>query len=113
MTPFDLEIFRRDENDELEAKLASTLNSLDHWKSQFEELERFVTPFRQDLAKYAAQSEHLDGENSKKARELQELHQQLAGTMGHQNQKQKIKYVVSIFYQNCHFRNFFLKMFFL
>lgn len=86
----------RDENDELEAKLASTLNSLDHWKSQFEELERFVTPFRQDLAKYAAQSEHLDGENSKKARELQELHQQLAGTMGHQNQKQKIKYVAKI-----------------
>ena len=55
-----------------------------------------MTPFRQDLAKYAAQSEHLDGENSKKARELQELHMQLAGTMGHQNQKQKIKYVVRI-----------------
>ena len=49
-----------------------------------------MTPFRQDLAKYAAQSEHLDGENSKKARELQELHMQLAGTMG----QQKIKYVV-------------------
>ena len=75
---------------------------MDHWKSQFEELERFVTPFRQDLAKYAAQSEHLDGENSKKARELQELHMQLAGTMGHQNQKQKIKYVVRIFFQNAH-----------
>jgi len=59
-----------------------------------------VTPFRQDLAKYAAQSEHLDGENSKKARELQELHMQLAGTMGHQNQKQKIKYVVRIFSQS-------------
>ena len=57
-----------------------------------------MTPFRQDLAKYAAQSEHLDGENSKKARELQELHMQLAGTMGHQNQKQKIKYVVRILF---------------
>ena len=78
---------------------------MDHWKSQFEELERFVTPFRQDLAKYAAQSEHLDGENSKKARELQELHMQLAGTMGHQNQKQKIKYVVRIFSKCTHWYN--------
>ena len=42
-----------------------------------------------------AEKDHLDGENSKKAQELQELHLKLAGNMGHQNQKQKIKYLVS------------------
>ena len=37
----------------------------------------------------------MHGENSKKAKELEELHSQLATNMGHQNQKQKIKYMVS------------------
>ena len=59
-----------------------------------------MTPFRQDLAKYMAEKDHLDGENSKKAQELQELHLKLAGNMGHQNQKQKIKYLVSLFLLN-------------
>ena len=68
----------------------------DNWQSKFEELERFVTPFRLDLAKYMAEKEHLHGENSKKAQQLEELHLQLAGNMGHQNQKQKIKYLVHI-----------------
>ena len=37
----------------------------------------------------------MHGENSKKAKELAELHCQLATNMGHQNQRQKIKYMVS------------------
>lgn len=41
----------------------------------------------------------MHGENSKKAKELEELHSQLATNMGHQNQKQKIKYMVSFEYQ--------------
>ena len=36
----------------------------------------------------------MNGENSKKAKELAELHGQLATNMGHQNQKQKIRYMV-------------------
>ena len=85
--------------------------SEDTWKSRFEELNEYVTPFRQvsfllqlqvitiffikDLAKYAEEANHMHGENSKKAKELAELHCQLATNMGHQNQKQKIKYMVS------------------
>ena len=47
------------------------------------------------MAKYAEEANHMHGENSKKAKELEELHSQLATNMGHQNQKQKIKYMVS------------------
>ena len=49
---------------------------------------------KQDLAKYAEEARHMNGENSKKAKELAELHCQLATNMGHQNQKQKIRYMV-------------------
>ena len=50
------------------------------------------------MAKYAEEAHHMHGENSKKAKELEELHSQLATNMGHQNQKQKIKYMVSFEY---------------
>lgn len=49
---------------------------------------------KKDLAKYAEEARHMNGENSKKAKELAELHCQLATNMGHQNQKQKIRYMV-------------------
>ena len=90
--------------------MATLKMSEEHWKARFEELNQYVTPFRQvyfliaiefnfyfqDLAKYAEEAHHMHGENSKKAKELEELHSQLATNMGHQNQKQKIKYMVSL-----------------
>jgi len=80
----------------LEVRLATLTMSEDNWKARFEELNEYVTPFRQDLAKYAEEARHMNGENSKKAKELAELHGQLATNMGHQNQKQKIRYMTKI-----------------
>lgn len=80
----------------LEVRVATLTMSEDNWKARFEELNEYVTPFRQDLAKYAEEARHMNGENSKKAKELAELHCQLATNMGHQNQKQKIRYMTKI-----------------
>ena len=64
------------------------------WKEKYEELENFISPFRQDLAKYAEESRHLTDANRQKNKELAELHGKLADQMGHQNQRQKIHYLV-------------------
>ena len=65
------------------------------WKlCQYKELEVFISPFRQELAKYAEERNHLDKENKKKNAELSDLTSKLANQMGHQNQRQKIHYLV-------------------
>ena len=87
------------------SRWAKTLGNLDSRNSMsmlhlFDRLDltwNSIDKLLKDLAKYAEEANHMHGENSKKAKELAELHCQLATNMGHQNQRQKIKYMVSCY----------------
>ena len=80
----------------MESRLVAAQATAADWKDRWEELNNFISPFRQDLAKYAEESQHLKHENRNKAMELKDLHNKIAGQMGHQNNRQKIHYLVSI-----------------
>lgn len=95
---------RLDELDSLSRKLSTAEASASEWEERFKELENFISPFRQDLAKYAEEKQHLSKENRRKNQELADLHNKIAGQMGHQNSKQKIHYLHKVKTENANLK---------
>ncbi|XP_045573898.1 hyaluronan mediated motility receptor isoform X4 [Salmo salar] len=68
----------------------------EHWRRQYEELYAKVKPFQEQLNEFSAERDSLLNENGANQEELTRLADAYARLLGHQNQKQKIRYVVKL-----------------
>ncbi|KAK7873343.1 hypothetical protein R5R35_011386 [Gryllus longicercus] len=91
------------ENDELEThnlKLNRYEQESTEWKRKYEEIESLIGPFKEQLETYRAECKILEAEKGEVQQNMRELSLQYAASLGHQNQKQKIHYMVKLKEQN-------------
>ncbi|XP_013391271.1 hyaluronan mediated motility receptor [Lingula anatina] len=74
------------------------------WQVKFEELQKKVLPFQEQLDMYEAERQALQGQNKDAFQEIDKLGKEYARLLGHQNQKQKIRHVVKMKEENTHLK---------
>ncbi|XP_075524668.1 uncharacterized protein LOC142557013 isoform X1 [Dermacentor variabilis] len=83
--------------DEQVNNLTEQLNSMaadaERWKASFEALQIRVSPFQEQLELYELEKQLLERRNEATESELSKLHGKVSEMMGHQNHKQKIRYL--------------------
>ncbi|XP_065280617.1 hyaluronan mediated motility receptor-like isoform X2 [Dermacentor albipictus] len=83
--------------DEQMNNLTEQLNSMaaeaERWKASFEALQMRVSPFQEQLELYELEKQLLERRNEATESELAKLHGKVSEMMGHQNHKQKIRYL--------------------
>ncbi|XP_028573263.2 hyaluronan mediated motility receptor isoform X2 [Podarcis muralis] len=102
-----LEIERRTVAEKVEADCRE---SLETWRTQYEDLLNKVKPFQKQLDAYEAEKNALLNENGAAQEELNKLSDAYAKLLGHQNQKQKIKHVVKLKEENAQLKQEVLKL---
>ncbi|XP_049511900.1 hyaluronan mediated motility receptor-like isoform X4 [Dermacentor silvarum] len=80
----------------LTEQLNSTAADAERWKTSFEALQMRVSPFQEQLELYELEKQLLERRNEATESELSKLHEKVSKMMGHQNHKQKIRYLSNL-----------------
>ncbi|KAK7790151.1 hypothetical protein R5R35_002622 [Gryllus longicercus] len=99
-TPPDAIEKLKKENDALETQILNYELEIAEWKRKYHEMESLIGPFKEQLETYRAECKILEAEKGEVQQSMRELSLQYAASLGHQNQKQKIHYMVKLKEQN-------------
>ncbi|KAK7788330.1 hypothetical protein R5R35_014235 [Gryllus longicercus] len=99
-TPPDAFEKLKKENDALETQNLNYELEIAEWKRKYHEMESLIGPFKEQLETYRDECKILEAEKGEVQQSMRELSLQYAASLGHQNKKQKIHYMVKLKEQN-------------
>ncbi|RUS89305.1 hypothetical protein EGW08_002912, partial [Elysia chlorotica] len=70
------------------------------WRERYEDLERRMEPFREVIESYEVERKLIEDRDKFTAEQIEKLQQEAIRNMGHQNHKQKVKYVNALKQEN-------------
>ncbi|RXG61394.1 hypothetical protein Avbf_16938 [Armadillidium vulgare] len=96
--------------EELRRKEADLFNESESWRTKYEDLEKIVEPFRDQLDSYKMEKSFLLSKSAAAESELKKLSEEYARLIGHNNHKQKIQHLVKLKTENNELREKTLKL---